>query len=87
MKPTARRALTVSSDRDRHVRRFLEEAGRKGDLSRFVEDAVKARMLEMSMNSVPKHGRSAANEVGAEAVDLIKAAVTASMVGEAGVSR
>jgi hypothetical protein len=72
MKPTARWTLTVSSDTDRRARRFLEEAGRKGDLSRFVEDAVRSRLLELSLNSVPTHARPAANEVEPEAPDSIE---------------
>jgi hypothetical protein len=40
----------------------LGEAGRKGDLSRFVEEAVKSRLLELSMKSVPTHSRPSANE-------------------------
>ena len=40
MKQTTRWMLTVSSDTDRVVRRYLAAAGRKGDLSRFVEEAA-----------------------------------------------
>jgi len=49
MKQSARWTLTVSSDIDRRARRYLGEAGRKGDLSAFVEEAVKARLQELSM--------------------------------------
>jgi hypothetical protein len=49
MKQSARWTLTVSSDVDRRVRRFLAEAGRKGDMSAFVEEAVRARLLQLSM--------------------------------------
>ena len=38
MKQSARWTLTVSSDIDRRARRYLGEAGRKGDLSAFVEE-------------------------------------------------
>jgi hypothetical protein len=63
MMKSARWMLTVSSDTDRHVRRVLAATGRKGDLSSFVEEAVKARLLELSLKSVPTHSRSAANEM------------------------
>lgn len=63
MKPTIRWALTVSTDTDRRVRRVLEATGRKGDLSKFVEDAVKARLLELRMQSLPLQSRPSANDV------------------------
>ena len=49
MKQSARWTLTVSSDIDRRARRYLGEAGRKGDLSAFVEEAVRARLQQLSM--------------------------------------
>jgi hypothetical protein len=63
MKQSTRWALTVSSDIDRRVRRFLAAAGRKGDLSRFVEEAVRSRLLELSLKSVPTYSRRSANDV------------------------
>jgi len=51
MKQSARWTLTVSSDVDRRVRRHLAEAGRKGDLSVFVEEAVRAQLLQLSMQT------------------------------------
>jgi Ribbon-helix-helix domain len=51
MKQLARWTLTVSSDVDRRVRRHLAEAGRKGDLSVFVEEAVRARLQQLSMRT------------------------------------
>ena len=55
MKKAARWALTVSDDLDRRVRRYLANAGRKGDLSGFVEEALRARLLEIAMKSVPSN--------------------------------
>jgi hypothetical protein len=51
MKQLARWTLTVSSDVDRRVRRHLAEAGRKGDLSVFVEEAVRARLQQLAMRT------------------------------------
>jgi hypothetical protein len=59
---TTRWMMTVSSDADRLVRRFLATAGRKGDLSRFVEEAVKSRLLEESLRSGPTSARRSAND-------------------------
>jgi Ribbon-helix-helix domain len=54
--------LTVSEDVDRRVRRYLASAGRKGDLAAFVEEAVRARLLQLSMKTVPRYSRAPANE-------------------------
>jgi hypothetical protein len=71
MKQSTRWALTVSSDIDRRVRSFLAAAGRKGDLSRFVEEAVKSRLLELSLKSVPTYSRRSANDVEPAPTDEI----------------
>jgi hypothetical protein len=71
MKQSTRWALTVSSDIDRRVRRFLAAAGRKGDLSRFVEEAVRSRLLELSLKSVPTYSRRSANDVEPAPADEI----------------
>jgi len=63
MKQSARWTLTVSSDVDRRARRYLAEAGRKGDMSAFVEEAVRARLLQLSMKTVPTYSRPSANDV------------------------
>lgn len=47
---TTRWNVAVSNDTDQSLRMFLasQGGGRKGDLSRFVEEAVRARILELS---------------------------------------
>ena len=47
---TTRWNVVVSADTDRSLRVFLasQGGGRKGDLSRFVEKAVRAHILELS---------------------------------------
>lgn len=42
--------IAVSTETDRALRMLLasQGGGRKGDLSRFVEEAVRARILELS---------------------------------------
>jgi hypothetical protein len=71
MKQTARWTLTVSDDVNRRVRRYLGEAGRKGDLSGFVEEAVRARLLQLSMKTVPTYSKASANDVELEGVQAI----------------
>jgi hypothetical protein len=43
-------SLVVSRETDTALRQFLasQGGGRKGDLSRFVEEAVRARILELA---------------------------------------
>jgi hypothetical protein len=71
MKQSARWTLTVSADVDRRVRKYLGEVGRKGDLSAFVEEAVRARLLQLSMKTVPTYSRPSANDVEPEVVQAI----------------
>jgi hypothetical protein len=61
MKQSARWTLTVSADLDRRVRRYLGNASRKGDLSGFVEEAVKSRLLQLSMKTA--YSKPSANDV------------------------
>ena len=63
MKQTAQWTLTVTADLERRVRRYLDGAGRKGELSAFVEEAVRARLLQLSMKAVPTYSKPSANDV------------------------
>ena len=47
---TTRWNVAVSTDTDKSLRMFLasQGGGRKGDLSRFIEEAVRAHILELS---------------------------------------
>jgi hypothetical protein len=47
---TIRWNIAVSPDTDQSVRMYLagQGGGRKGDLSRFIEEAVRAHILELS---------------------------------------
>lgn len=49
MSNTIRWNIAVSSDTDQALRIFLaSQGGRKGDLSRFVEEAVRVHILELT---------------------------------------
>ena len=47
---TVRWNVSVSADTDQSLRLFLasQGGGRKGDLSRFIEEAVRAHILELT---------------------------------------
>jgi len=50
MSNTIRWNIAVSQDTDQALRMFLanQGGGRKGDLSRFIEEAVRAHILELT---------------------------------------
>ena len=50
MSSAARWNIAVSAETDKALRVFLaHEGGKKGDLSRFVEEAVRAHILELTV--------------------------------------
>lgn len=49
----ARWSLSVSAETDAHLREYLGAQGmKKGDLSRFVEEAVRWRMLDSTTEQI-----------------------------------
>ncbi len=75
MSATATRwSLVVSTATDRALRQFLaaQGGGRKGDLSRFVEEAVQARILELSV-------RQAKAENAGQESDVVQGAIEESL--------
>ena len=72
---TTRWTVSVSKDTDIAVRTFLAQRGmKKGDLSKFIEDAVKWRVLDQTM----AEARGNFDDFSPEALDtLLDEAVTA----------
>ena len=72
---TTRWTVSVSKDTDISVRSFLAQRGmKKGDLSKFIEDAVKWRVLDQTM----AEARGKFSDLAPDALDsLIQEAVTA----------
>ncbi len=71
---TVRWNIVVSPEVDQSVRMFIaaQGGGRKGDLSRFIEDAVRAYLLEQAVDQA----KSAAAGIGeGELAELIDEAV------------
>jgi hypothetical protein len=71
---TVRWNIAVSPDVDQSVRMFIaaQGGGRKGDLSRFIEEAVRAYLLEQAVDQAK---RAAAGMSETELTDLIDEAV------------
>ena len=72
---TTRWTVSVSKDTDIAVRSFLAQRGmKKGDLSKFIEEAVKWRVLEQTM----AEARGKFADLPPEALDaMIEESVTA----------
>jgi hypothetical protein len=60
--------VSVSRDTDIAVRSFLAQRGmKKGDLSKFIEDAVKWRVLDQTM----AEARAGFDDMAADAVEAL----------------
>lgn len=58
MSEAIRWTIKVSRETDLDLRRYLGAQGmKKGDLSKFVEDAVRWRMLDRSVQTVKRRNR------------------------------
>jgi hypothetical protein len=67
---TVRWSLVVSKDTDISLRTFLAQQGmRKGDLSRFVEEAVRWRVLDRVTSEVKARNARVPAKKLAEAID------------------
>jgi hypothetical protein len=57
---TTRWNLVVSKETDQSLRQFLanEGGGRKGDLSRFVEETVKERIYDLTAQAIKRENAS-----------------------------
>lgn len=61
---TIRWNVAVSADTDQSLRMFLasQGGGRKGDLSRFIEEAVRAHILELTAEQAKAANASVSEE-------------------------
>jgi len=71
MSSSARWNLLVSRGTDSALRRFLgdERRGRKKDMSRFVEEAVQARILELAAERAKRQNANVSPDAIANAID------------------
>ncbi|MCY1290410.1 Ribbon-helix-helix domain protein [compost metagenome] len=68
---TVRWNVAVSADTDQSLRMFLasQGGGRKGDLSRFIEEAVRAHILELSAEQAKTTNAQLSEAEVADAID------------------
>lgn len=71
MSTSTRWNLVVSQDTDDALRQFLASQGRarKGELSRFVEEAVHARIFELAAQQAQQHNAGRSQEEIESAID------------------
>jgi hypothetical protein len=71
MSASTRWNLVVSQDTDDSLRQFLASRGRarKGELSRFVEEAVQARILELETEQAKRQNAGTSPEAIEAAID------------------
>jgi hypothetical protein len=73
---TTRWTVTVSKDTDIAVRSFLAQRGlKKGDLSKFIEDAVKWRVFDQTLAETRGAFADLTPEAGQALIDEATAAV------------
>ena len=71
--------LSISEKTDQAVRMFLaRNGGKKGDLSRFVDEAVRRRVFDLTVDQV-KEGNAGYDQ--REILDLIDEEVSAARAG------
>ena len=71
--------LSISEETDRAVRTFLARTGgKKGDLSRFVDEAVRRRVLDLTVRQVKNRNAGFDQR---EILDLIDEEVDATRAG------
>jgi hypothetical protein len=68
-------SVVVPEETDRALRTFLARTGgKKGDLSRFVDEAVVTRLFELTVEDVKERNQAYSNDEILKAVDEALAA-------------
>ena len=63
-------SVVVNQDTDRALRTYLAATGgRKGDLSRFVDEAVRTRLFDLTVDAVKERNRAYSQDDILSAID------------------
>jgi hypothetical protein len=63
-------SIVVRDDVDKALRAYLGRRGtKKGDLSQFVEEAVRARLFELTVQDVKRRNQAYSQDEVLEAID------------------
>lgn len=77
--PMTRWNLSISEETDRAVRTFLaRNGGKKGDLSRFVDEAVRRRIIDLTVDQVKQRNVEYDQQ---DILDLVDREVSAARAG------
>ena len=80
---TSRWTITVTNETDLALRAYLGAQGmRKGDLSKFVEDAVRWRMFDQAVQGVKSRNADMDVDELQSAIDEACTAVRKEMIGQ-----
>jgi hypothetical protein len=70
MSSNIRWSVVVPEDTDRALRTYLaRKGGKKGDISRFIDEAVQARLFELTVENVKKRNRAYSQKEILEAIE------------------
>ncbi len=63
-------SVVVPEDTDRALRSYLaKKGGKKGDISKFVDEAVQARLFELTVRNLKKRNRVYSQKAILEAIE------------------
>jgi Ribbon-helix-helix domain len=63
-------SIVVPETTDRALRTYLaRKGGKKGDISRFIDEAVQARLFELTVENVKKRNRTYSQKEILEAIE------------------
>ena len=63
-------SVVVPETTDRALRTYLaRKGGKKGDISRFIDEAVQARLFELTVENVKKRNRTYSQKEILEAIE------------------
>lgn len=63
-------SIVVPEATDRALRTYLaRKGGKKGDISRFIDEAVQARLFELTVENVKKRNRTRSQKEILEAIE------------------
>lgn len=63
-------SVVVPEETDRALRSYLaKKGGKKGDISKFVDEAVQARLFELTVRNLKKRNRATSQKAILEAIE------------------
>ncbi len=74
---TVRWSIVIPEETDRELRAFLAQRGtKKGDISRFVDEAVQVRLFELTVDDIKARNRNVDQDSILDVIDEALAAAS-----------